>query len=493
MPVDTKLNVFSGEDGLKDFYDPDKNIPVPLVELPARLNPFREDGVRIYAKLMSHLPAANVKSLPALNMVQRAQENGDINPDTHTIVEYSSGSTVISLGIIANILGIPNVKAFLSNKTSQAKLQLLRFFGLDLTLFGGPWQPVQCDPNGGIYAATLNGEEHGVYNPDQYTNNENYKAHMRWTGPQIHAQLPQISVFAASMGTGGTMTGTSLYLKSVRPSVTGLGVLSAPGARVPGPRNYNLLVPVEFPWRDSMDAMEEVDAPSSYEKSLELCRNGLLVGPSSGLTLAGVLNFLKKRKDANTLDALRNESGEIPCVFICADTPSQYISEYFTTLGPEFFRPITNEELIATDLYPYNIDWELQPEKAHQTLFPTNGKPIAGTFVLDIRDEAAFKASHVPGSHNLDIGADKLPNPYKDPPTLIRLFDILEARFAKTDPTYGLLLRAERVIILSPDGNVAKLACSILRNRNLDAYHLVDGVQGLKVNGLWGSRPWAHL
>jgi cysteine synthase len=61
-------------------------------------------------------------------MLLRAQEKGLIKDDTHTIIEYSSGSTVISLGILANIFGIPNVKAYISNKTSQVKLSLLRFF-----------------------------------------------------------------------------------------------------------------------------------------------------------------------------------------------------------------------------------------------------------------------------------------------------------------------------------------------------------------------------
>lgn len=61
-------------------------------------------------------------------MVLRAKEDGRITEDTHTIVEYSSGSTVISLALIANIMGIPKVKAYMSNKTSEAKLNLLRFF-----------------------------------------------------------------------------------------------------------------------------------------------------------------------------------------------------------------------------------------------------------------------------------------------------------------------------------------------------------------------------
>ncbi|RDB18452.1 Cysteine synthase B [Hypsizygus marmoreus] len=490
MTVDTQLNVFSGEEGLRDFYDPDKNLPVPLVELPSRLNPFREDGVRIYAKLMSHLPATNVKSLPALNMLLRAQEQGKVTSDTHTIVEFSSGSTVISLGILSRIMEIPNVKAIISNKTSQIKLQLLRFFGLDLTLLGGPVQPEHLDPNGGIFVANEWGEESGVFNPDQYSNPENYRAHMRWTGPQIYAQLPDISVFAASIGTAGTMTGTSLYLKKVKPSVVGLGVLTAPNDRVPGPRNYNMLLPVEFPWRQSLDFMEEVGSFLSYEKSLELCRNGLLVGPSSGLALVGLLNFLKKRKAENSLDMLRNRDGEIPCVFICCDQPFQYIHEYFDKLGHSYFLPIKNEELFATDLYPYNIDWEVTPEHAQQLVFSPNrdssglGKvPI----IVDLRDQANFKASHIPGSRNLDIGADTLPNPYKDPKTLVILFDLLDTRFTATDPEYGAALREKLVLLLSRDGNVARLASSILRHRGVSAYYVIGGVDGWRASGLWGS------
>jgi cysteine synthase A len=74
------------------------------------------------------LVAANIKSLPALNMILRAQEEGQITSETHTLVEYSSGSTITSIGLIANILGIPKVKAYVTNKTTVVKLQLLRFF-----------------------------------------------------------------------------------------------------------------------------------------------------------------------------------------------------------------------------------------------------------------------------------------------------------------------------------------------------------------------------
>jgi cysteine synthase len=83
--------------------------------------------------------------------------------------------------------------------------------------------------------------------------------------------------------------------------------------QVPGPRSFSLLAPVEFPWRDSVDGMEEIASPESFEMSLELCRNGLLVGPSSGLALLGLLKYLQREKTAGNLDSLRNEDGEIVC------------------------------------------------------------------------------------------------------------------------------------------------------------------------------------
>ncbi|KAJ7683215.1 tryptophan synthase beta subunit-like PLP-dependent enzyme [Mycena rosella] len=417
MSPDPFLNVFSGERALHDFYHPDKGPLIPLVELPERLNPYKKDGVQIYAKLMSHVPATNVKSLPALNMILRGQEKGKITDDTHTLVEYSSGSTVISMGILANIYGIQNTKAYLSNKTSPTKLDLLRFFGLDLTLFPGHGQPEPLDPNGGIFAATQDGAQEGHYNPDQYSNPENYESHMRWTGPQIFKQLPGLSVFAASIGTSGTMTGTGLYLKSVKPSVARVGVCTTPGDRVPGPRMFSLLAPVEFPWREAVDCIEEVGPFESYEKSLALCRNGLLVGPSSGLALLGLFKFLDKKKAAGELDTLRNGDGNIPCVFICCDQPFQ---------------------LIGVDPYNYNVDWEITPATAHEML-ASPAAPASPPAVLDLRDAADFVAGHLPGALNLPIGAHAAPNPYKDPKTMVAQFALLDARLGAGDAEFGAL------------------------------------------------------
>ncbi|KAJ0270863.1 hypothetical protein COL940_011381 [Colletotrichum noveboracense] len=119
-------NVFSGPNSVVDYFDPDKNPPLPLVEIPDRLNPFREIGVRIYAKMLTCLPAQNVKSLPALKMLREKPQAQD-----RKIVEASSGSTVLSLGIIARVLwGNEDVDAYVTYKKPPESLNLLRFFGI---------------------------------------------------------------------------------------------------------------------------------------------------------------------------------------------------------------------------------------------------------------------------------------------------------------------------------------------------------------------------
>jgi cysteine synthase len=101
--------------------------------------------------------------------------------------------------------------------------------------------------------------------------------------------------------------------------------------------------PVEFPWREAVDAIEEVGSSNSYSLSLKLCREGLVCGPSSGFNLQGLLQMLSKRKAAGTLSDLAGSDGITHCVFLCCDLPYQYISEYFQKLGAEEFPPIRNE------------------------------------------------------------------------------------------------------------------------------------------------------
>ncbi|RMJ28670.1 cysteine synthase B [Aspergillus sp. HF37] len=484
-------NVYRGPNGLKEYFDPDSQPPLPLVELPAHLNPYYEDGVRVYAKMMTMHPANNVKAMPATNMLQ-----AQVDPKTRTIVEYSSGSTVISMSTIARVMhGIEDTRAFLSNKTSEAKLRLMQFFGLDITLFGGPSQPEPFDDRGGIQSARRMAQgSDNTLNPNQYENDDNWRAHVRWTGPQVFAQLPEINVLCAGMGTSGTMTGLGTYFKEVKPSVLRLAVCTAPGDRVPGPRSLALLGPVEFPWKDAVDAIEEVDSPDSYALSLELCRNGVVCGPSSGFNLQGLYQMLATRKSAGTLASLAGDDGLLHCVFLCCDLPYQYIPEYFQKLEPEKFHPIRNERLAHVDVHRYDEAWERNPVVLFSHFYSTP-KSLAqslgllsdlvlrpGCCILDFRTAADFMPCHLPGSVNVPLRSlDALtPRPFVEPSVLEAQWLELEEFTCSESGAILDGLRDRHVLAVCYTGDTARVASSVLRAKGVVADSLRGGWQAVR-------------
>lgn len=489
-------NVYFGTDSLKKYFNPDCQPPLPLVELPEHLNPYYHDGVRIYAKMMTMHPANNVKSMPALNMLESS-----VQPNkTNTIIEYSSGSTVISMSMIARVMhGVQDTRAFLSNKTSDAKLKLMQFFGLNITLFGGPSQPEPVDSRGGIQnARRMAMESEDIVNPNQYENDKNWQSHIRWTGPQIYKQLPEINVLCAGMGTSGTMTGLGTYFKSVKPSVMRLGVCTAAGDRVPGPRSFALMRPVEFPWKEAVDVIEEVGSSDSYTLSLQLCREGLVCGPSSGFNLQGLFQMVSKRKAAGTLSDLAGPDGLTHCVFLCCDLPYQYIEEYFQKLGTTQFPPIRNERLTKVDLHRYDEAWE---RDALEVLPEVYGSPrsLAETplreitlkpqhRVIDLRKAADFGEWHLPESINLPLSSagPHTPSPFSDPA-------VLEAQWVELEQIFHDRLVSDlgshHVVVVCYDGDTARVATSVLRARSIEADSVRGGYRALKIYGIGNDGP----
>ena len=140
------------------------------------------------------------------------------------------------------------------------------------------------------------------------------------------------------------MTGIGGYLKEHKPTAHVVAVCTAAGDRVPGPRSYELLLPLKFRWQEVVDSVEEVGSMDSYRLSMQLSREGLICGPSSGFNLQGLYQFLQKLKDEDRLDEIRNsETGEAKAVFVCCDLPYQYLAEYFEKLDESEFKPIHNE------------------------------------------------------------------------------------------------------------------------------------------------------
>ncbi|KAJ3982074.1 tryptophan synthase beta subunit-like PLP-dependent enzyme [Lentinula detonsa] len=487
-------NTFSGKDALAKFYDPDCNPMLPLVEIPT--HPFEKDGVHIYAKMLTFLPAANVKSLPALNMLQKAKEAGKIDTSSN-IVEYSSGSTIMSLAILSRVMGLNGATAYVSNKTTKSKLNLLRFFGLETKLFGGPGQPSPHDSNGGIFRASQDGQTGNNFNPSQYQNADNYRAHQRWTGPQIIKQLPNISVFATGMGTTGTMTGTGSYLKDFNPKIVNVGVCTAPGDLVHGPRNLSLVGDIPFPWQKAVDVLEDASAFESFAASLDLCRNGLLGGPSSGLAQVGLFKFLERTRLEGGLDRLRADDGSINCVFTCCDLPYQYVDEYFQVLGESYFPPIQEEALLHVDRYPYQPEWELSAEivLAKILVYMSNEEmrdkknscsargsssrpaPCEDLVILDIRAEIDYNKRHFPAAISLDIGSDaESVNPFLDTPTMVKQWRSLYQQLSHENPIFEEKVKGNTMVVFCYDGNTSRIATSILRHRRVEAYSCAGGI-----------------
>lgn len=419
-----QLNFFEGEDALKKFLNPDYSPPTPMVELPEELNPFRKEGVRIFAKLMNFLPLGNVKSLPAYNMLLEKAEVGDLDK-VEVLIENSSGNTVFSLAAIGRAFGIQRTKAIVSNEVTRGKLQLLRLFGTEIVINEEPICPDPKDKTSGIYKAKQLGKRKGYFNPGQYDNEANWRAHEKWTGPQIWDQTTgKVTLVCMGLGTTGTMVGAAKYLKNKNPKIRTVGVVRNPNNPVPGVRTINLLNQIAFDWKKSTDETVGAGTKESYAKSLMMCRRGLIVGPSSGFALTGLLSFLEKTRKKSGFESFRNKEGEVIAVFICPDSPLPYLDEYFTSLKGSYFPKIENEDLLINKPKEEeenknrkaNEVLELPPQKAYKLLYSESPEILWRLLrekrkielkkemrVIDVREKEEFKHFSIPGSTNIEL------------------------------------------------------------------------------------------
>ena len=210
---------------------------------------------------------------------------------------------------------------------AQGKLELLRLAGADVR-FARPEES-------GIALARELGKRSGCLNLDQYGNSANVEAHAVWTASQIWEQTEgRLTVYCAGLGTTGTALGAVKYFRENKCKVDVVGVILSPNSAVPGIRTVDTLKEIAFDWMNEIPTRVEAATKESYKKSLDLCRVGLLAGPSSGFALAGLLRYFDQQKD---LDRFRNQEGEVVSVFVCCDTPFPYLDKYSTILDPKDF------------------------------------------------------------------------------------------------------------------------------------------------------------
>ncbi len=386
-----KNNFFSGREAVKDFLNPENAPMLPLVELPRDYYELWRRKIFVYAKLMSFLPLHNSKSLPAYAMIKKQGKTSSY------LTESSSGNTVFSLAAIAPHFGYKKIKAFASHEASKAKIDLLNFMNIETEIRRDSICPDPSNPSGIIQMARKQGTRPNWFNPDQYSNPENPRVHSQITAQQLYDQLGNtLSMVCAGLGTTGTLLGLSQALKKKRNNLFSLGVVRSPNNPVPGVRTKGLLKEIAFDWTQHVDTTTSVDTRSSYLTSLELCRRGLLVGPSSGLAIRGCLDFLSSRS-LKILRSMRNVDGSIHVAVICPDGPFLYLQDYFETLGPGFFPKEKNRDT-------ENVIKSLAPKKLLSIAFQQNDSQLKlkNNFqILDIRKVTDYKHAHIPGSINI--------------------------------------------------------------------------------------------
>jgi cysteine synthase B len=186
----------------------------------------------VLGKLEGNNPAGSVKDRPALSMIARAQERGDIKPGD-TLIEATSGNTGIALAMAAAIKGYRMV-LIMPEDLSIERVQTMKAFGAELIL---------TPKSGGMeyardLAEQMQAKGQGVM-LDQFANADNPRIHYETTGPEIWADTQgRITHFVSAMGTTGTITGVSRYLKEKNPAIRIVGAQPSEGSRIPGIRKW---------------------------------------------------------------------------------------------------------------------------------------------------------------------------------------------------------------------------------------------------------------
>jgi len=189
-------------------------------------------GNVLLGKLEGNNPAGSVKDRPALSMIQRAQERGDIKPGD-TLIEATSGNTGIALAMAAAIKGYRMV-LIMPEDLSIERAQTMKAFGAELIL---------TPKSGGMEYARDLAERMQTEGKgrvlDQFANADNPRIHFETTGPELWDQTQgRITHFVSAMGTTGTITGVSRFLKSKNPAIRIIGAQPSEGSRIPGIRKW---------------------------------------------------------------------------------------------------------------------------------------------------------------------------------------------------------------------------------------------------------------
>jgi len=274
----------------------------PMVEL-RRLNP--NPNTTIYAKLEGNNPGGSVKDRPALNMIRSALERGQINNKTK-LIEATSGNTGIAMALIAKLYNL-EIELVMPASSTRERVLTMEAFGAKVTLLDS------------IEACRDYAEEKGAggeyFLLNQFANPDNYLAHYKTTGPEMWRDTNgEITHFVSSMGTTGTIMGSSMYLKEQNSAIQIVGCQPTEESSIPGIRRWPpaYLPKIFDPAR--IDRVMDVSQQEATEMTRRLANEeGIFAGMSSGGAASAAIRLSSELK-----------KGVI--VFIVCDRGDRYLS-----------------------------------------------------------------------------------------------------------------------------------------------------------------------
>jgi len=260
----------------------------PLVEF-RNLN--CDSKVKIFGKLEGANPSGSVKDRPALYMIKKAEESGEL-VQGKIILEATSGNTGIAFAMIGAAKGY-KVKLVMPECVSVERRRILEAYGAELVLTQG------CDGTDGAIRKAhelLEMKPHEYFMPNQFDNEQNVLAHYETTGPEIFSQTNgMIDVFVAGMGTTGTLMGVGRYLKEKKPDIRIVGVEPPRGHAIQGLKNMEESIVPKIYRREVVDEKITIEDLEAFETTRLLAKGeGIFVGMSSGAAVAGSLHVASK-------------------------------------------------------------------------------------------------------------------------------------------------------------------------------------------------------
>jgi cysteine synthase B len=247
----------------------------------------------ILLKLEGNNPAGSVKDRPALSMIQRAEARGDIKPGD-TLIEATSGNTGIALAMAAAIKGYKMV-LIMPDHMSEERKAAMAAYGAELVLV-----PKEASMEGARDLADQMQAEGKGKVLDQFGNMDNPQAHYETTGPEIWQQTQgTITHFVSSMGTTGTIMGTSRYLKEQNPAIEIIGLQPQDGASIPGIRRWPAAYMPKIFNRERVDRVLDIGQEEAEVTMRRLAREeGIFCGVSSGGAVAAALRLSAEVENA---------------------------------------------------------------------------------------------------------------------------------------------------------------------------------------------------